>query len=142
MMLQAGSFKDKSFPQLDLFGFETAHKQSQDDIAVVQKSSHERRADRASSAIVKNEILDIFKHRPNEWLAYGDFVEVGIRHDIRHKLGHILSSLARNGIVNSKDIYFGSKHPREGNYRGFKTVYLFDSDAVESEAQSSQTQGM
>lgn len=132
MMLQAGAFKNKSFPQLDLFGFEAADNSSQDDIAVVQKSSHERRQDRSSSSIVKNEILDIFKRRPNEWLAYGDFVEVGIRHDIRHMLGHILSSLARNGIVNSKNIYFGSKHPREGNYLGFKTVYLFDSDAVKS----------
>jgi hypothetical protein len=141
MRLQAGSFKDKSFPQLDLFGFDAVEKLSQDGIAFFQNFSHEQRTDLTSSGIVKDEILNIFKRRPNEWLEYGDFVEVGIRHDINHMLGHILSSLARNGIVNSKDIYFGSKHPREGNYQGFKTAYLFNLDAVKSEAQSSQTQG-
>lgn len=142
MMLQAGAFKEKSFLQLDLFGFETTDSSIQDDMAVAQKASHEPGLDRSSSSIVKNEILDIFKLRPNEWLAYGDFVEVGIRHNIGHMIGHILSSLARNRIVNSKDIYFGSKHPRQGNYLGFKTVYLFDLDAVKSEAHLSQTQGI
>lgn len=112
------------YPQLDLFAL-VEQKPEHIDIQIGQ-SFRDRREIRAASPEIKNEIISIFKSRPNEWLAYGDFVEVAIRHDIRSRLGHILAQISREELLMCRNRFFGSEHPRDGNYLGFQPEYLYE----------------
>ncbi len=88
-------------------------------------TSHELRTKRAASPVVQAEIMSIFRDQPNAWLHSSDFTEIGIRHDIRSSLGHILFGMSLCELVKAKNIYFGDEHP-SGNYLGFKTVYMLE----------------
>jgi hypothetical protein len=92
----------------------------------IGRSSRELRTARASSSIVEQELLDLFKLRPNEWLSFSDLYLVGERHDIRSQLGHVLFRMSQAGLIQSKNIYFGSDSPREKNYLGFGVVYMLE----------------
>ena len=92
----------------------------------IGRSSHELRSARASSNFVEEEILDLFKLRPNEWLSFSDLYPVGERNDIRSKLGHVLFRMSFAGLIRSKNIYFGSESPKEQKYLGFKSVYMLE----------------
>ena len=88
-------------------------------------SSREMTAQRATSPVVQEEIMSVFRARQNEWLHSSDFSDIGIRHDIRSGIGHVLSGMSRRDLVKAKNIYFGDEHPG-GNYLGFKTVYMLE----------------
>jgi|GEM_PF-1513977 len=71
-------------------------------------------------------LLAVYQSRPGEWLD--DFVD--LRDVLRDRsigscYGHILARLARKGLLESRDIYFGSDHPAKPDYRGFHTDFRF-----------------
>lgn len=79
--------------------------------------------DRAYSDEVKAELLAVYAAKPGEFLDTPAIRHVIKKHDIGTWFGHVLHSLARDGKLESKDIYMGSDHPSKPNYQGYYTVY-------------------
>ena len=101
--------------QLDLFS-----------VNLTSKSIQQQRNDFAWSATVRDELMQLFKSRAGEWLEPIDFMPIAAKYDIGHLIGHVVSQMSREGLVKKEDRYFGSTHPWEKDYRGFKSVYMLE----------------
>ena len=91
-----------------------------------KKVIRQQRQDLAWSNTVRDELIQLFQSRAGEWLEPLDFTPIAAKYDIGHLIGHVVSRMSREGIVKKEDRYFGSKYPWEGNYRGFKSVYMLE----------------
>jgi hypothetical protein len=101
--------------QLDLFS-----------VGLTSKSIQQQRNDFAWSPTVREELMQLFQSRAGEWLEPFDFMPLATKYGIGHLIGHVVSQMSREGLVKKEDRYFGSKFPWEGNYRGFKSVYMLE----------------
>lgn len=80
--------------------------------------------ERGFSPAVKDELVARLNERIGHWLEWRDYADIRERHKIGCCLGHILFSLAHEGRVIRKEVYFGATRPGLPEpYLGFKSVH-------------------
>lgn len=83
----------------------------------------QRRWELAFSEQVKRELVAVATARPGEWLEWGAFTAVRERYQIGFCMGHVLSSLVREGRLAERRVYFGkgidADRPGSPNYCGY-----------------------
>jgi hypothetical protein len=77
----------------------------------------------AFSQEVQTAIMHILEVRPGCWLDWEDYRPVMDKYEIGFCLGHVLSRMARVGLIQQKNVYFGSETVGP-DYLGFKSVYM------------------
>ena len=79
----------------------------------------------AFSEPVKAELVARLNERIGQWLAWNDFADIRERHQIGFCMGHVLSSLEREGRALVKNIYFGAERPGDPfkPYLGYTSVW-------------------
>lgn len=83
--------------------------------------------ERASSPAVESSILDVLSARKGEWLGWNAFRAVIEKYQISSCFGHVLSGMAREGLIRERTIYhgkgIGAEKPGSPNYQGFGSKY-------------------
>lgn len=78
----------------------------------------------AQTVEVRQAFLDEAMKRPGEWIDGSRFYRtVAQRFDIGCCWGHAMGAMARAGMLEVKNHYFGSDHPGKGNYKGYTHLY-------------------
>jgi hypothetical protein len=69
---------------------------------------------------VKLELLATAAAQPGRWLGWNDFAAVRDKHKIGFCMGHVLSSLVRDGRMREMICWHGAERPGlDTEYRGF-----------------------
>ena len=92
----------------------------------MKKLSHELRRDRAWSALVRADLLDLFKARANEWVEPVDLMPISAKYEIGSLIGHVVYQMHQEGILKRKNVYFGSENPSDKSYLGFRPVFMLE----------------
>ena len=83
--------------------------------------------ERASSPAVESAILDVVSARKGEWLGWNHFRAIIEKYQIGSCFGHVLSGMAREGLIRQQTIYHGkgidAEKPGSPNYQGFGYKY-------------------
>ena len=83
--------------------------------------------ERASSPAVESAILDVLAARQGEWLGWCNFRAVIDKYQISSCFGHVLSGMARAGVIREQTVYhgkgIGAEKPGSPNYQGFGHQY-------------------
>lgn len=79
--------------------------------------------ERAYGLEVRQAFLDVAMKRPGEWIDSGDFYRlVAIPHNIGCCWGHAMGAMARAGMLEVKNHYYGSEFPGP-DYKGYNHLY-------------------
>jgi hypothetical protein len=69
---------------------------------------------------VKLELLAAAAAKPERWLGWSDFDQVREKYKIGCCMGHVLSSLVRDGRLRELRVWFGAEFPgQETEYKGY-----------------------
>jgi hypothetical protein len=83
----------------------------------------ERMWERALAPEVRQEVMAIATARPDEWLRSRCFRAVIDKHDISSCFGHVLHGFVREGLLQSRPVYYnkgiGGDQPGSGHYQGY-----------------------
>jgi hypothetical protein len=83
--------------------------------------------ERASSPAVAASVLEVCAARKGEWLGWNHFRAVIEKYQISSCFGHVLSRMAREGLIGEQTIYhgkgIGAEKPGSPNYQGFGSKY-------------------
>lgn len=80
--------------------------------------------ERASTAEVRQLFLDVAIARPGEWIDGSTFYNaVAIPQRIGCCWGHAMGAMARAGLLEVKNHYYGSDHPGKPGYKGYNHLY-------------------
>lgn len=78
--------------------------------------------ERAYSLEVRQAFLDEFMAKPGEWMSAHSCRAVVDKYNISCCAGHAVSAMARAGMLEAKNHYYGSERPGP-DYKGFNTLY-------------------
>lgn len=83
--------------------------------------------ERASSPAVEASVLEVCAARKGEWLGWNNFLAIIEKYQISGCFGHVLSGMARAGLIQEQTIYYGkgigAEKPGSPNYQGFGHKY-------------------
>ena len=83
--------------------------------------------DRANSPAVQVSVVEVCTACKGEWLDWNQFRAVIEKYQISSCFGHVLSGMARAGLIREQTIYhgkgIGAEKPGSPNYQGFGHKY-------------------
>lgn len=87
---------------------------------------------------IEGDLLETFRARPNDRLAWSAYWSVLEKHGIGFGLGHKPGSMQRRGLLEEEVIYFGREigtdRPGSPDYQGFRIEYRLAPTTLERTA--------